>query len=385
MKVLCAGGGSGGHVTPVLAVINELSRLDPKLEVQFVCDRAFESQSRGLMKHAAVTVPVRVIRAGKFRRYHNEPLWQQLLDIPTVAKNIRDSIYIITGFVQSVWLLKRFGPDVVFAKGGYVCLPLGYAARLLGIPLVIHDSDTRPGLTNRLLGRFAAAIATGSPLENYNYPPDRSTYTGVPIDPAFHPYTVVEQRAAKQALGIVDLEKPLIVVTGGGLGAESINTGIVSIAAKLLADGYSLYHVAGKKHYDDVKAAAPEHALYQLVPFVYKDMPTVLGAADVVVSRGSATFLQELAALAKPTIIVPAAHLGDQVKNAASFREADAAYILDDTSVRDGSALYNAITAVFEDPEKTAAMTARFHAFAKTDAARDVAALIKQAARRGTQ
>lgn len=385
MKVLCAGGGSGGHVTPVLAVINELSQLDPHLEVQFVCDRAFESQSRGLMKHAAVPVPVRVIRAGKFRRYHGQSLGQVLFDIPTMAKNVRDSVYIAVGFVQSLWLLRHYRPDVVFAKGGYVCLPLGYAARLLGVPLVIHDSDTRPGLTNRLLGTFASAIATGAPLENYSYPAERSTYTGVPIDPAFHPFTASEQRAAKQTLGVVDLDKPLIVVTGGGLGAESINTGIVSIAPKLLADGYALYHVTGKKHYDVVKAAAPEHALYQVVPFVYKDMPVVLGAADVVVSRGSATFLQELAALAKPTIIVPAAHLGDQVKNAVSYREADAAYILDDTTVRDGKALYDAVSDMFADPDKTAAMTARFHAFAKVDAARDVATLIAQTAHKGAQ
>lgn len=337
------------------------------------------------MKHAAVPVPVRVIRAGKFRRYHGVPLWRQLLDIPTVAKNLRDSIYIATGFIQSLWLLRRFQPDVVFAKGGYVCLPLGYATKLLGIPLVIHDSDARPGLTNRLLGRFASAIATGSPLENYNYPADRSVYTGVPIDPAFRPFTDTEQRAAKQTLGIVDLEKPLVVVTGGGLGAQNINAGMVSIGQQLLTDGYAIYHVTGKKHFDAVKAAAPEHVLYHMVPFVYKDMPTVLGAADIVVSRGSATFLQELAALAKPTVIVPAAHLGDQVKNAVSFQEAKAAYILDDTTVKDGKELYAAIRDSFDNPAKAEAMAARFHAFAKTEAARDVALLIKQTSLRGAR
>lgn len=306
-----------------------------------------------------------------------------MLDIPTVAKNLRDIFYIVGGFMQSVWLLQRFKPDVVFAKGGYVCLPLGYAAKLLGVPLVIHDSDARPGLTNSLLGRFAAAIATGSPLENYNYPADRSVYTGVPIDPAFHPFTDAEQRTAKQALGIVDLDKPLIVVTGGGLGAQSINTGVVSIAQQLLDDGYAIYHVTGKKHYDTVKAAAPDHALYLLTPFVYKDMPNVLGAADIVVSRGSATFLQELAALAKPTIIVPAMHLGDQIKNAVSFKEADAAYILDDAAVKDGADLYAAIRDSFNSPAKTKAMAERFHAFAKTEAAHDVAVLINQTARKG--
>lgn len=344
-----------------------------------MCDKAFESQSRGLMEHALVPVPVHVIAAGKLRRYHGVPLWKQLLDIPTVTKNIRDIALIATGFIQSVLLLRRFRPDVVFAKGGYVCLPLGYAARVLGIPLVIHDSDARPGLTNKLLSRYAQAIATGSPLENYPYPKEKTTYTGVPIDPAFHPFTAKEQRMAKQEIGIIDLDKPLVVVTGGGLGAESINTGIVGIAEQLIADGYAIYQVTGKRHYQRVKQMAFEHPDYHIVEFVYKDMATVLGAADVVVSRGSATFLQELAALAKPTVIVPAAHLGDQMKNAVSYEKAKAAYVLSDTEVREGEALYEAIKHCIDSPEATIEMAERFHEFAREDAALEVAKLLVDA------
>lgn len=328
-------------------------------------------------------VPVHVIAAGKLRRYHGVPLWKQLLDIPTVAKNVRDVVLIATGFVQSIALLRRIRPDVVFAKGGYVCLPLGYAAKVLGIPIVIHDSDARPGLTNKLLSRYASAIATGSPLENYPYPKEKTTYTGVPIDPAFHPFSEDEQRQAKHEIGIVDLDKPLVVVTGGGLGAESINTGIVAIAERLMADGYAIYHVTGKKHYGRVKQAAFEHPDYHIVEFVYKDMATVLGAADVVVSRGSATFLQELAALAKPTVIVPAAHLGDQMKNAVSYEKAKAAYVLGDKAVREGEALYEALKHCIDNPEATAVMAERFHAFAREDAALEVAKLLVDAHREG--
>lgn len=345
-----------------------------------MCDRAFESQSRGLMAHASVEVPVHVIRAGKLRRYHGIPLWKQLLDIPTVLKNIRDLALIAVGFAQSIMVISRFKPDVVFAKGGYVCLPLGYAAKVLGVPVVIHDSDARPGLTNKLLSRFASRIATGSPLENYTYPASRSVYTGVPIDPAFHPFSTDEVRQAKSDIGIVDIDKPLVVVTGGGLGAESINTGIVAAASQLLSAGYAVYHVSGKRHYERVKSTAPEHPDYHVVAFVYKDMATVLGAADVVVSRGSATFLQELAALAKPTVIVPAAHLGDQVKNAAVYRDAEAAVVLDDVAAKRGEALHRAITQILSNPAATLEMTGRFHAFAKQEAALDVAHLIVEAA-----
>ena len=364
----------------MLAVLNELARLDPKLEAAFVCDRAFETQSRGLMEHALAPVSVHVIKAGKLRRYHGVPLWKQLLDIPTVIKNIRDIFLIAIGFFQSLLLLRRFKPDVVFAKGGYVCLPLGYAARVLGVPLVIHDSDTRPGLTNKLLSRFARSIATGSPLENYTYSADKTVYTGVPIDPAFHELTPEEVRQAKHDIGIVDLTKPLVVVTGGGLGSETINRGIVAIADRLIADGYAVYHVTGKSHADRVAKDAPEHADYHVVPFVYKDMVKVLGAADVVVSRGSATFLQELAALAKPTVIVPAGHLGDQVKNAAVYATAQAALVVTDNEVKAGRGLYDAITTCLTQHDATKAMAKRFHAFAKTDAAIDVAHLIVSAA-----
>lgn len=184
---------------------------------------------------------------------------------------------------------------------------------------------------------------------------------------------------AKQEIGIIDLDKPLVVVTGGGLGAESINTGIVGIAEQLIADGYAIYQVTGKRHYQRVKQMAFEHPDYHIVEFVYKDMATVLGAADVVVSRGSATFLQELAALAKPTVIVPAAHLGDQMKNAVSYEKAKAAYVLSDTEVREGEALYEAIKHCIDSPEATIEMAERFHEFAREDAALEVAKLLVDA------
>ena len=328
------------------------------------------------MAHAAIPVTVHVIAAGKLRRYHGIPLWKQLLDIPTAVKNLRDVFYIGTGLIQSLLLLRRFRPEVVFAKGGYVCLPLGYAAKTLNIPVVIHDSDTRPGLTNRLLSRFAASIATGSPLENYSYPAERTVYTGVPIDAAFRPFSAATQREAKQAIGIVDLDKPLIVVTGGGLGAAPINRAVMESAERLIADGFAIYHVTGKKHIDSVRKHAYEHPDYHIVDFVYKDMATVLGAADLVVSRASATFLQELAALAKPVIIVPAAHLGDQVKNATVYENAGAAYVLSDAQLRDEDALYETIAMWRHDPAAAESMIKRFHAFAKPDAAEHVARLI---------
>ena len=377
MKVVCVGGGSGGHVTPVLAVINELSALDEHVEVVFVCDKAFEAQTRGLMKHAAATVDVRTVTAGKLRRYHGIVWWKQLLDIPTVAKNIRDVFLVGLGMVQSVWLLWRTKPDVMFAKGGYVCLPVGMAAKLLGIPIVIHDSDTRAGLTNKVLSKWAVAIATGAPLQNYNYPKDISHYTGVPIHADFHPFDEKEQRAAKEELGITDLNKPLIVVTGGGLGAKSINEAMLEIAPQLLAHGAAMYHITGKGQYEHIEERAHRHADYILTPFVYKDMAKVLGAADIVVARGSATFLQELAALQKAVVVIPAGHLSDQVKNAEVFESAEAAVVLSDKMITNRpQKLADAILTLLDEPAEAHHIAAQLHTFAKPRAAADVAALV---------
>lgn len=371
------GGGSGGHVTPVLAVINELNRLDPHVEVTFLCDKAFEAQSRGLMKHAEVPVTVRTVTAGKLRRYHGIAWWKQLLDIPTTFKNIRDVFLVGVGIVQSGWFLWRYKPDVMFAKGGYVCLPVGIAAMLLRIPIVIHDSDTKPGLTNKVLSRWATAIATGAPLQNYNYPKEISHYTGVPIHSDFHPFSEDEQREAKAALGVTDLRKPLIVVTGGGLGAKSINEAMLEVAPEILDKGAAIYHITGKGQFESINDRAHRHADYILTPFVYKDMAIVLGAADIVVARGSATFLQELAALQKAVIVIPAGHLSDQVKNAEVFESAEAAFVLSDKTITTRpDKLAAAIKTLLDEPAEAHHIAAQLHTFAKPNAAADVAALI---------
>ena len=383
MKVLSVGGGSGGHVTPALAVINELANIDPSLEALFVCDRAFSEQSRGLMQHASVPVRVLTIPSGKLRRYHGVPIWRQLLDLPTVARNIIDLGKIVGGLFASWWLLVRERPDVVFAKGGFVCLPMGYAARALGIPLVIHDSDARPGLTNTLLARFATAIATGTPLENYQYDTKKTRYVGVPISPDFRPVATQLQVAYKQEIGVDDT-RPLVVVTGGGLGAASINQAITAGYQKLLMHGATVYHVCGKKHYDKLRGTVGSPEGYYLVPFVYKDMYKVLAAADVVVSRASATFTQEVAALRKPAILIPAHMLNDQVKNAAVYEKAQAARVLSDDDIKQPSRLADEILMLLNDPVLAEGLAERLHAFARPDAAHDTAEMIATVAQKGS-
>lgn len=348
----------------------------------FVCDKAFESQAKGLMaENAIVPVKTQVISAGKFRRYRHLTFWQHLTIPAVVWGNFRDLFKVGWGTLQSVVILMKFCPDVVFAKGGYVCLPIGIAAHLLRIPLVIHDSDARPGLTNSIIGRWATKIGTGSPLENYSYPADKAHYVGVPIDSAFHPYSSEEQISAKQTLGF-DPAKPLVVVTGGGLGAVTINHAMTAIGGRLLESGVNIYHVAGKKNYEATAQAAPHDAGYVTVPFVFKDMSTVLGAADIVVSRASATFAQELAGLAKSTILIPSRALSDQRKNAEVYKDSEAAIVLTDDDIANPDTLYGAISSLLQDAALRSKLAHNLHTFSRPNAAADVAELVVSVARR---
>ncbi len=376
------GGGSGGHVTPVVAVLKEIRAMHPKAELRFWCDTKFAPQARATVEAFDATIPVHTIVAGKFRRYYHLTVFQQLTWPSLVLKNVGDAFKVGIGFVQSFFKLIFWRPDVVFTKGGYVCLPVGFAAHLLRIPLVIHDSDAHPGLTNRVLSKWATAIGTGAPLEYYPYPKSKTTYVGIPIAAEFHPYTASEQIAAKKEWGIAT-DRPLIVVTGGGLGATRINE-VVAESLRSLQQLGSVVLVAGAGQYDELRSLMPadsEH--FQLYPFV-TNMHSLLGASDIVVTRAGATTILELAALEKPTILIPNGKLtgGHQLKNAAVYQEAGAVSVLDEEFlVANPQLLAKEIKLLFSEPKETAAMAHRFKAFSKPDASKDMATMIIRAVR----
>ena len=323
------------------------------------------------------SVTVQTITAGKLRRYYHLSLLQHFLWPSLMLHNLGDGFLVGIGFIQSLIKLIIWRPDVIFTKGGYVCLPVGMAAHVLKIPLVIHDSDAHPGLTNRILARWATSIGTGAPLEYYHYPKSRSKYTGIPINTDFKPYTKTQQWDAKREWG-VNPDKPLVVITGGGLGARRLNDTSASILKKLQKSA-SVVLLSGVGQYEELKARLPKNSEnFQLYAFTNK-MPLLLGASDVVITRAGATTILELVALAKPTILVPNAALtgGHQIKNAAVYEDAKAAIVLvEDEVVDQPQMLLDAVNQLLDNPKDTQAMARRFAAFAKPDAAKDMAKLI---------
>lgn len=375
------GGGSGGHVTPVLAVSNELSTRHPGLEIRFWCDRAYVDRAKKLFSHTASPVPVQTIRAGKFRRYYRTSFIAQLLDVPTVLRNLLDLFIVVGGFLQSFWRLLWWRPEVIFLKGGFVCLPVGYAAMLLRIPFVIHDSDAHPGLTNRLLAPHARFIATGAPLEYYHYPDSKARYVGIPVQTEAHIYSEEEKRHLKNLLGLPENE-PLVVVTGGGLGAKRINDTLVVIAERLLKRT-SVIHLSGQLQYTELVRRVPRNDRYRLIAFVenVSHMTRLIAAADVVVTRAGATSMAELAAVGAATVIVPNAQLtgGHQVKNAQVFSDAGAATVVDESLFgSEPEILLDAIMYLLDNTNVRRDMGEKLHQFAHPEAARDVASILHE-------
>lgn len=335
------------------------------------------------MHHLDSTIPVHTILSGKLRRYHNLPVWRQLLrPVSILLPNIRDAFLVLCGFIQSLVKLLIWRPDVVFTKGGFVCLPVGLAARVLKIPLVIHDSDAHPGLTNRVLAKWATAIATGAPLKHYPYPKAISHYIGIPISEEFTPISDEKRAAAKEKLGF-DAKRPLVVITGGGLGARRLNDAVAKRLNDML-DIASVLLISGNDQYDELRATTSEtDTRFQLHAFVVSGMEKMLGAADIVVTRAGATTILELAALARPTILVPNGFLtgGHQLKNAAAYAENGAVEVIDERELdANPQLLVDTLTSLLANPTRLKQMSKLFHQFAKPHAAKDMADIIHKTA-----
>ena len=221
----------------------------------------------------------------------------------------------------------------------------------------------------------AAAIATGYPLDHYPYPLKKSHYTGVPIRDTYQPVSVVRQQHLKKQLGVKS-GTLFVVAFGGGLGARTINQAMLHVAPDLEALGLSAQLISGVTQYAEVsEAAKPYRTVLTVKDFVAGGMASLLGAADIVVTRASATSLQELAGLGKAVITVPARQLGDQHKNAELYAMSDAALVVSDDELEKGG-LVEALRSLTASPELRKRLAHNIHQFAKPDAARDVAKLI---------
>jgi len=380
------GGGSGGHITPVLAVAHELKKQQPTAEIIYI---ALQGDTLADLPAQDPSIDkVIFIRAGKLRRYHGEG-WKQLLDLPTMFKNFIDVFKTLSGIWQSIWLLRRLHPNVVFIKGGFVGVPVGLAAALWRIPYVTHDSDALPGLANRIVAPWARMHTVALPKEVYTYPANKTETVGVPVSHKYHVATKAEVAETRKHLGLSQASQVLFI-TGGGLGAQRLNDAVADCAPDLLARYPHLYivHLAGRNKDQSLRKTYQKHlSTDDLSRVIIKDFVTNLHeysqAADVVITRAGGTSMAEFAAQAKACVVIPNPYLtgGHQLVNAKVWTERKTIKMVrEDVLMNDHHALMPPLVELLDNPSVAAQLGKRLHELAQPDSAHRLAMVLLEVA-----
>lgn len=294
-KIVLTGGGTAGHVTPNIALLPALRRAG--YEISYM--GSYDGIERKLIED--FDIPYTGISTGKLRRY---------LDI----KNLTDPFRVLKGFSEARKYLKKYRPNVVFSKGGFVSVPVVRAAAALGIPCIIHESDMTPGLANKLCFPVAQKICCNFPETLQMLPEGKAVLTGSPIR--------AELAQGNKIAGLnmcgFTANKPVIMVIGGSLGAANVNSAVREALPQLLID-FQVVHLCGKDKIDNLLLATSGYKQFEYIKTELKDL---FAMADIVISRAGANSICELLALKKPNLLIPlpaASSRGDQLLNAASF------------------------------------------------------------------
>jgi UDP-N-acetylglucosamine--N-acetylmuramyl-(pentapeptide) pyrophosphoryl-undecaprenol N-acetylglucosamine transferase len=381
VDMVFVGGGSGGHITPLVAVADAAKAVDAKASIVHIGHKG--DHFNDITREAKSIDEVYEIHAGKFRRYHTETLIKKLLDVKTNALNIRDFFRFMRGAYQAWRLLGKLQPKVIFMKGGYVCAGVGMAAKVRKIPYVTHDSDAMVSLAHRIIADDATKHLTALPAHYYpQYDQAKTEQVGVPVSASFKRVGAAERQAAKKKLGLP--EKSLfILVTGGGLGGQIINRAVLRQAEALLkAPTTYMTLVSGKKNYTSVLAdydALSEHIKERLIiePFT-REMHTLSAAADLIVTRAGMTAITEFGLQAKACLVVPNPLLagGHQLKNAAALSDVDAVEVI---SEKDIDVLVERVNALLSNNERRRVLGDSLHEHTIPNAAEKIVTQLYQA------
>lgn len=380
MKILLSGGGTGGHITPIVAVAHELKQQQPNCQILYIAERGGKFDE--LTNSSNTIDKIYNISAGKFRRYYGENIFIKLFDFKTLILNILDFFKFLNGLVQSWFIISREKPNVVFLKGGFVGVPVGLVAAFKKIPIVTHDSDALPGLANRIISRWVNVHATALPAKYYSYDHNKVKPVGVLVEHNYQYVTKTQLKEFKSHLGYPD-DSFIILVTGGSSGAEKINKAIVSIIDDLLRQFPNLYiiHQVGKGKKDVY--GQYRHKRLNILEFL-NPMYEYMGAADLVVTRSSGNTMAELGVQGKPCIAIPNAKLtgGHQTKNAEILKKQNAALVIDENKLYDEQqGLKKNIMVLINDEKLRSELSTNLRSITIVGAASKLARLLLQESR----
>ncbi len=365
MKIAFTGGGTGGHFFPLIAVAEEVNEIVNernlvKPELLYLSDTPYDEMmlyQNNLTYHH--------VTAGKMRRYFS-------------IKNLIDLVKIAVGIPTALGILFRVYPDVVFSKGGYVSVPVVFAARILGIPIFIHDSDAIPGRANLWAGKFAKRIAVSYPeaMDHFSHK-ERVAYVGNPVR---RNIKIATTQGAHEHFSFTP-EIPTLLILGGSQGAEHINNTLHQ-SLRTLLDSYQVIHQIGKDNFETfqelvtVELRGHEHIRrYRPVPFLNEiDLKNAAGCADLIISRAGSGSIFEIASWGKPSILVPIPEdvSRDQRKNAYAYVHSGATEVIEQENFTP-HVLIAEVARVLSDEVLLGKMREGAKHFAKPEAARAIA------------
>lgn len=360
MKILFTCGGTAGHINPALALAGMFQARN-QADILFVgADGGMEQQ---LVPREGY--PIQTVTISSFWRQMNlAGIKHNLITLRNLGKSKR----------QARRILDQFQPELVVGTGGYASFPVVREAARRGIPTAVHESNAEPGLTTKMLSKYVDKVMVGFEESRKHYPhPERVTVTGTPVRGEFFLQNKAE---ARKKLGITD-DKPLVVTSWGSLGALVMNQHMVDFVVRECREGQPFHHIygVGKRYYEQVRQELEDRGIdleqYPCVDvreYIY-DMPVVMDAADVMLSRAGASTISEISAIACPSILVPSPNVtaNHQEKNARVLSDRGAAVLMLEPECT-GDSLYQQVQTMLADPQGLAAMSRELKEMAVTDA-----------------
>ncbi len=352
MRVIFAGGGTGGHINPAISIADYAASRDDNFEALFI------GTESGMEKKL-------VPKAG----YKLEFIDIEGFDRKHLLKNFSVAAKLLKARRDCVRIIKEFKPDCVVCTGGYVSGPVAMAAKKAGVKSLIHEQNVYPGLTVNGAQRYVTYLALSfEETINHIKHKEKCVVTGNPVRAEI---LCADHAASREKLGI---KKPFALIFGGSLGADRINDTVTDMLPRIVEDGkIELLFGTGDRNYDKVMNAIRERNIdlgknVKVVPYI-DNMAECMAAADLVVSRAGAITVSEIAALGKPSILIPSPNVvrNHQEQNAREFERAHAAEVITEDELN-ADVLYEKITAVTGDVERGRAMSENLKRLAKTDA-----------------
>ncbi|MBI5878956.1 MAG: UDP-N-acetylglucosamine--N-acetylmuramyl-(pentapeptide) pyrophosphoryl-undecaprenol N-acetylglucosamine transferase [Chloroflexi bacterium] len=359
--MLC-GGGTGGHVYPLLAV----RAVMPGTQWLFVGGSGVEQELTAREK-----LPYQAISGGGLHGVG----WRQ------AAPN---ALRLAAGFGQAIGVIRRFRPDAILATGGFITVPIACAARMLGVPLVVYLPDIEPALSVRVLGRLATRVAATAGESQAYFAPRKFVVTGYPLRPELLAAAGRPRSVARQAFGAAD-DSLVVLVFGGSRGARSLNRAVIANAARLL-ERVEIIHISGSGDWPAVEAAhaaltEAQRRRYHIYSYLHAEMGDALAAADLVVSRAGASVLGEFPLFGLPAVLAPYPHAWRYQKvNADYLAKHGAAVIVRDEQL--GDELSPVVERLAGDPAALDAMRRQARSLARPDAAAQIAQVTQACMRR---